>query len=463
MEDEQLQTHPIGSLVIKSIPKPGLQPKEYSKVLKICELFDAGHYDQVANLLYLVQKDSNYEINKFPSEILEAAYQICLACQEFRNEKAQHQKAFEDASKRELALTNHLREIINLFKQCEPNENEDKHQAQNLIKVETEFPDHTKLFDVWQRIQNSRLLKKFQQAIFYRSPSELVNRASHRVIDEGNSIVSYRDSKDSTISNIVDQNIEDQSHPTFMIYCLGQFQVYQNNQLVQEWPSSKGKAIFKYLVANRKYPTPKEVLMELFWSGASPDAARNNLNVSIYGLRQALRSVNPDYSHILFHEESYLLNPDMNIWIDVEEFTKRFQSGNRKEKRREISLAIQEYQGAEAIYQGEFLSEDRYEDWLLPLRQTLQDNYLKLLDRLSHHYIAQKDFAACVAVCNKMLAVDPCREEAHRQLMHCYSCQGQPYLATRQYHICEEALRGELDLSPSKLTEDLYQRIRAGQ
>ena len=63
--------------------------------------------------------------------------------------------------------------------------------------------------------------------------------------------------------------------------------------------------------------------MELFWPEAHPDAARNNLNVSIYGLRQALRSINPDYSHILFQEESYLLNPVMELWIDIEEFTKR--------------------------------------------------------------------------------------------------------------------------------------------
>ena len=124
---------------------------------------------------------------------------------------------------------------------------------------------------------------------------------------------------------------------------------------------------------------------------------------------------------------------------------------------------MREYQAAEALYQGEFLAEDRYEDWLIPQRQSLQTEYLKLLDFLSQYYIDQKDFAACLAMCTKMLAVDPCREEAHRRLMRCYSCQGQPYLALRQFHLCEEALKEELDLPPSESIRILYNRIRNGE
>jgi DNA-binding SARP family transcriptional activator len=269
-----------------------------------------------------------------------------------------------------------------------------------------------------------------------------------------------RDDTSTTFSEKTAQNQD--TPPSLMVYSLGTFRVYQNDQLVKEWPSSKGKSIFKYLVAQRNQPVPKEVLMELFWPGAHPDAARNNLNVSIYGLRQALRSINPDYSHILFQEESYLLNPVMELWVDFEEFTKRIQIGRQKEISGDLPSAVQEYQAAEALYQGEFLAEDRYEDWLIPQRLNLQAEYLKLLDGLSQNYIEQKDFAACLAVCTKMLAVDSCREEAHRRLMRCYSCQGQPYLALRQYHMCEEALREELDLSPSEKTEILYNQIRTG-
>ena len=122
---------------------------------------------------------------------------------------------------------------------------------------------------------------------------------------------------------------------------------------------------------------------------------------------------------------------------------------------------MREYQAAEALYQGEFLAEDRYEDWLIPQRQSLQTEYIKLLDCLSQYYIDLKDFASCLAMCTKMLAIDPCREEAHKRLMRSYNCQGQPYLALRQFHMCEEALKTELDLGPSESTIKLYQQIRA--
>ncbi len=99
----------------------------------------------------------------------------------------------------------------------------------------------------------------------------------------------------------------------------------------------------------------------------------------------------------------------------------------------------------------------------MPQRQLLQDNYLSVLDRLSRYYLDQEDYAACATVCRKMLAIDPCSEEAHRRLMRCYSRQGQHYLALRQYHLCVERLKEELDVPPMDETLALYMRIRAGE
>jgi DNA-binding SARP family transcriptional activator len=256
---------------------------------------------------------------------------------------------------------------------------------------------------------------------------------------------------------------EEPDSPSLVVYCLGSFQVYQDGQPIQDWKSSKGKAIFKYLVVHHGVPIAKEVLMDLFWPGADPDAARNNLNVAIYGLRQTFRKTQRDLSHILFLDDRYLLNPELQIWVDVEEFLERFKTAQNLEQRGELTLAVREYRTAEALYQGEFLEEDRYEDWLLPQRQRLQDYYLNLLDRLSRHYLDQEDYDACATMCEKMLVVDPCREEAHRRLMRYYSQQKQRYMALRQYHLCAEALARELDVNPSQTTIALYKQIHQNQ
>jgi hypothetical protein len=47
--------------------------------------------------------------------------------------------------------------------------------------------------------------------------------------------------------------------------------------------------------------------------------------------------------------------------------------------------------------------------------------------------------------------------------MHCYSRQGQPHLALRQFSLCVEALRGEFGIDPTPATIELNQRIRDHQ
>jgi DNA-binding SARP family transcriptional activator len=47
--------------------------------------------------------------------------------------------------------------------------------------------------------------------------------------------------------------------------------------------------------------------------------------------------------------------------------------------------------------------------------------------------------------------------------MRCYDRQGQPHLALRQYRVCAETLRAELDVDPAPATAALCERIRAGE
>ncbi len=256
--------------------------------------------------------------------------------------------------------------------------------------------------------------------------------------------------------------VSDQPSAALGVCCLGRFRVYQRDRLVEDWASRKGKLVFKYLVTHRERPISKEVLMDLFWPDSSPDAARNNLNVAIYGLRQSLRQNSPSESHILYQDDCYLINPDLDIWVDVEAFTEHLTRARELEDSAP-SDAIREYHLAEALYTGDFLEEDRYEDWASAQRQQLKDAYLGLLERLSRHYYVLGEYTTCVTQCRKVLAVDSCRESAHRWIMQCYAQQGQRYLAIRQYQECVDALRDELGVEPSDETVKLYDRILSGE
>jgi DNA-binding SARP family transcriptional activator len=90
----------------------------------------------------------------------------------------------------------------------------------------------------------------------------------------------------------------------------------------------------------------------------------------------------------------------------------------------------------------------------------VKDNYLVILERLGRYYLEEKRYTTCIHLCQKILAKDDCREDAHRRLMQCYSRQGQPNLALRQYQLCVETLAKALDMSPAPETVTLYRQIR---
>ena len=224
-------------------------------------------------------------------------------------------------------------------------------------------------------------------------------------------------------------------------------------------PSSRGLSLLKYLLRHHKQETPRDILMDVFWPDADPEAARNNLNVTMHNLRQSLHSTT-ELPIIRFGDGAYGLAMDLDIWLDVEEFEHCIKEGQRLESQNQIAAAVTEYEIAVNLYRGDFLSDNPYENWTVLDRERLRVAYLDTLDRLTQIHFRQERYAACMSLCQVILSRDPCREDIHYRLMQCFSRLGQTALALRQYQICAEALRIELDVDPAPETTKLYQHIR---
>ncbi len=396
-------------------------------------------------------------------------FEICQACKQSHGEADWYEKTRQEVLQRENTLRQELISLLTILIQGEISSTAPDGTGNNI-----EVPDQQsfKPGRIESITQKPGFFHRFREILISKadqspdprpsSPDQLDPRQLElmRTADEPKLPPIKLTGEQGNASFPAEEVIELESPPKLIVYCLGAFRVYQDDQPVLDWSSGKSKAIFKYLITHRHVPVVKDVLMDLFWPDIAPEAARNNLNVAIYGLRQTLRKTRNHFSHILFSNDAYQLNPDLKIWLDCDAFKDSMIAGLRAEKEGKLSRTIRDFCAAEELYQGEFLAEDRYEDWPVVQRQRIQDEYLGLLERLGILYFDQVNYPACISACRKILEIDSCREQIHRQLMLCYTQLGQPYLAMRQFHLCVEALKKDLDLAPSSTTRDLYLQLR---
>jgi DNA-binding SARP family transcriptional activator len=199
--------------------------------------------------------------------------------------------------------------------------------------------------------------------------------------------------------------------------------------------------------------------MEVFWPGSTAEAARNSLNVAIHSLRRTLRAAT-DAPVIVLRHGIYRVHPDLELWVDVDQFERHVDGGGRRAAEGDLDGAMSAFEQATLLYRGDFLSDDPYEDWAVLIRERLRLAHLDVLDHLSRRYFDHRRYASCATLCQRITEADPCREDAHRRLMRCYSRQGQPHLALLQYRLCVQALDRELDVGPGPATVALEARIR---
>lgn len=231
-------------------------------------------------------------------------------------------------------------------------------------------------------------------------------------------------------------------------------------------PNIKGKKntlVLAYLLFNHHKSVHRDVLIDRFWSDVNMACAKNSLNVAICNIRKDLAKVLQDQEVILYENESYCINTQLEIITDVEKFKYFWKKGRAIEASQGLSNALHAYNKAVALYQEEFLGNLRYEDWCESERANLREIYLFILNRLSAYFFEQKNYYACINICKKMLSTDECLEEVYRKLMKCYYALGLTDIAFKQYFKCKKVLEEELALQPSKPTIELFEKIQNGK
>ena len=426
--------------------------------------FADGKYEDLTALLQSDQID-RLQIDPVCRSLLDATAYLASACAHARHEVARNRELLDQALEQQADLQAELEKLLVLVQHH--HDRTDSELAPGPV-VEPQVGSEpeagvTSTGGFWQRLKGlftgdaQPLQSMSEPSRQPRSPKHQPFSANGVAARNG---VVFPPSASTVQPTLLDRPDPDSGKTCLEIFCFGTFRVIQNGRAVDEWPSSKGKLILQYLAAHRQTPVHKDVLMTLHWPEADPDSARNNLNVAIHGLRKSLRNGSNDFSHILFENDSYLLNPEMDIWLDLEQFMAHFHAAQNALKRDQPQQALPELLAAELLYEGELFAEDRYGEWLIPYRQELQSNYLHILEELCQYYQSREDYVALDSFSRKLLEIEPCHEETHRRLMRSFSRRNHHHLALRQYQLCCATLEKELDVAPSAETCTLYEQIR---
>jgi DNA-binding SARP family transcriptional activator len=240
---------------------------------------------------------------------------------------------------------------------------------------------------------------------------------------------------------------------------LGRLWVVVDGQVVDTVSSRRTRNVLAYLLTHRETPVPRDVLMDVFWGNAHPEAARNSVHVALSGVRRALRATGAEPLLERRHD-TYRFADHLDVWVDVEAFEQASRQGRRAEEAGDAAGALAAYERAGQLYDGDFLADDPYSPWAGELRETLRAQADDVACRLVALYGRLGDDSSAVLVGRRVLAGDPCNEPVHRQLMASYARAGQRHLALLQYQRCREALWTTFRIQPAVETTVLYESLR---
>jgi ATP/maltotriose-dependent transcriptional regulator MalT/DNA-binding SARP family transcriptional activator len=218
--------------------------------------------------------------------------------------------------------------------------------------------------------------------------------------------------------------------PPLQIETLGRFAVLRDGMPVpsSEWQSKKARDLLKLLVSRRGKTAPREFLIEALWPDEDPKKTSNRLSVALNVVRGVLdpegRS-DPD-RFVAADRDGIRLELE-NVAVDLERFFEQAEAGLRAFSDDGGEAAQPQLEAAEAAHHGEFLEEERYEDWATPLRDEARSTYLDVARALA---LAGPDTTRYHL---RILALDPYDEDTHLDLVSRLAVGGRHGEARRAY------------------------------
>ncbi len=234
--------------------------------------------------------------------------------------------------------------------------------------------------------------------------------------------------------------------------------------------SNKVWALLTYLIVEADRPHQRDALAGLLWPDQPDPVARHNLRQALANLRQVLGDASATPPFLRITRATIQFNAASEYDLDVSALVAHLDSCARHDHQqlKLCAFCARQRRQAVALYRGSFLEQFfvhdsvAFDEWIFLKREYFQQCALDALALLVGYYQRRSEYADATSMARRMLAIDPLRESAQRDLMRLLAVSGQRSAALAQYERCRRVLQDELGIEPEAETIALYQRISDG-
>ncbi|HEV7664695.1 MAG TPA: AAA family ATPase, partial [Chloroflexota bacterium] len=249
--------------------------------------------------------------------------------------------------------------------------------------------------------------------------------------------------------------------PAVQVYALGGFRVLVRGRLVEDqaWRRKSARQLFKHLLTRPSRRMTRDEMIEQLWPESETEAAATNVRSTLHALRRVLEPADapsPTPVGIVFSDrDSVWLRTDVELWLDADAFDRTLEQARQTNDPQPL------LEQAGALYIGDYLPDDLYEDEIIQRREALRRSWTNLQFERAKRNVEGGRPEAAVASLQRLLRADRCDERAAQELMVVLLQLRRRAEALRVYQQLEQGLREDLGVLPAERTHDLQRQAAA--
>lgn len=242
------------------------------------------------------------------------------------------------------------------------------------------------------------------------------------------------------------------------IHILGPFSISRDGQPLALSVGRKPRALLTYLLMTGGTST-REQLATLFWPDRFEAQARQSLRQAVSSLRKLLE----DEGHMILSEEDRLSVNRDGLACDATAFEQAAMASD-----------LESWHRAATLYVGDLLEgigpvSEAFDLWLVGERERLRSLAADILWKIASAAegdageapgVRSPDRETRLAAAERLVRLDPYREDGQRALIRLYVDLGRRSAALSQFQTCRDVLERDLGVSPEAETQRLYEEIR---